>query len=92
MKFPFKEPENTVVITCRHITENGDCILYVSHDADDGMWQFFCGGTHKPEDARVVALNEIFMLDNTVSELTDMPCGYFAERQSKDTKWIIKKR
>lgn len=92
MKFPFNEKENTAVITCRHITENGDSILYATHDADDGIWQFLCGKTHIQEDARVVAINEIFMLDNTVSELSDMPCGYIAERQSKDSKWIVKKR
>ena len=92
MKFPFGEPENTAVITCCHIIEDGADILYVSHDADDGMWQFLCGGTHKQEEARVVSLNEIFMLDNTVAELADMPYGYIAERKCKHSKWKIKKR
>ena len=49
MKFPFSEPENTAVITCCHIIDNGADILYVSHDAEDGMWQFLCGGTHTQE-------------------------------------------
>ena len=92
MKFPFSESENTAVITCCHIIENGADILYVSHDAEDGMWQFLCGGTHTQEQARVVSLNEIFALDNTVSELADMPCGYIAQRKSKHSKWKIKKR
>ena len=92
MKFPFSEPENTAVITCCHIIDNGADILYVSHDAEDGMWQFLCGRTHTQEQARVVSLNEIFALDNTVSELADMPCGYIAQRKSKHSKWKIKKR
>ena len=92
MKFPFSEPENTAVITCSHIIDNGADILYVSHDAEDGMWQFLCGRTHTQEQARVVSLNEIFALDNTVSELADMPCGYIAQRKSKHSKWKIKKR
>ena len=92
MNFQFSEPENTAVITCCHIIDNGADILYVSHDAEDGMWQFLCGGTHTQEQARVVSLNEIFALDNTVSELADMPCGYIAQRKSKHSKWKIKKR
>jgi len=92
VKFPFDEPKNTAVITCSHIIENGFDILYVSHDEKDGMWQFLCGGTHVQEDARIVSLNEIFMIDNTISRLANMPCGYIAERESKNASWIIKKR
>lgn len=92
MKFPFDEPENTAVITCCHIIENAADILYVSHDAEDGMWQFLCGSTHMQEQARVVSLNEIFTLDHTVSELANMPWGYIAERKSKYAKWKMKKK
>lgn len=92
MKFPFSEPENTAAITCRHIIENDDDILYVSHDADDSMWQFLCGSSHSQEDARIVSLNEIFMLDNTVSQLANMPCGHVAERKNKNSDWIVQKR
>ena len=89
MNFPFKEPENTAVMTCRHIIENSADILYVSHDKDDGFWQFLCGATHIQSDARVVALGEIFTLDNSLSQLADMPCGYFAERKNKSANWVI---
>ena len=33
-----------------------------------------------------------FNLDNSVSTLKDMPCGYFAERKTQDDDWIIRKR
>ena len=92
MNFPFSEPENTAVITCCHIIDNGADILYVSHDAEDGMWQFLCGEIHMKEQARVISLNEIFKLDNTVSELANMFCGYVAERKNKSSKWKIKKK
>ena len=39
MKFPFYDAPNTATITCCHILENREPILYVSHDEDDGMWQ-----------------------------------------------------
>ena len=47
MKFPFYDAPNTATITCCHILENGEPILYVSHDEDDGMWQFLCGKAHE---------------------------------------------
>ena len=39
-QFPFDDQQNTACIVCCHILE-GHPILYVSHDEDDGMWQFF---------------------------------------------------
>lgn len=92
MNFPFNEPKNTSVITCCHIVENGADILYVSHDEEDGMWQFLCGRTHTQEQARVVSLNEIFALDNSLCEIAVMPCGYFAERKNRTANWVIKKQ
>ena len=92
MKFPFNDLPNTAAITCSHIIENNADILYVSHDADDGMWQFLCGGTHTMEQARVVSLNEIFMLDNSISEIANLPCGYIAQRTNKNEKWEIVKK
>ena len=92
MKYPFEAPENTAVITCCHITENYADILYVSHDEDDGIWQFLCGESHNSRDARIVSLGEVFSLDNTIFPLGEMPCGYVAQRKSKDSNWNIKKR
>ena len=46
MEFPFYDSPDTITIICCHIVENQVPILYVSHDEDDGMWQFLCGETH----------------------------------------------
>ena len=40
MSFPFREDPNTATILCKHIARGEKPILYVSHDEDDGMWQF----------------------------------------------------
>ena len=92
MKFPFSDAPNTASITCYHIIEENEPILYVSHDEDDGMWQFLCGKQHNESEGRVVSLYSIFVLDSTVAELAEMPYGYFAERKNKDAQWIIRKR
>ena len=50
--------------------------MYVSHDEDDGMWQFLCGKAHETDEAKLVSLKSVFDLDNSVGILKDMPCGY----------------
>lgn len=73
MKFPFYDSPDTAAIICCHIMENQTPILYVSHDEDDGMWQFLCGEAHGIDDAKLVSLKWVFDLDNSVSALKDMP-------------------
>ena len=92
MKFPFYDAPNTATITCFHILENGEPILYVSHDEDDGMWQFLCGKAHETDEAKLVSLKSVFDLDNSVGILKDMPCGYYADRKTENDDWTIKKR
>ncbi len=92
MKFPFEDAPNMATITCCHVIDREKPILYVSHDADDGMWQFLCGEVHEPEDAKIVSLYKIFDMDNTVGALYKMPCGYCAERAAVTEGWTIRKK
>ncbi len=62
-------------------------ICHVSHDVEDGMWQFLCGRAHKTNDARIVGLGEIYNLDRSIGELSDLPYGFEANRTEK--KWTI---
>lgn len=87
MDFPFKEAPNTACLVCKHVLDKEKTILYVSHDEDDGMWQFMCGDQHKEDDAEIVSLYSVFMLDQSIGELADMPCGYYAERQLEEGNW-----
>ena len=92
MDYLFYDAPNTAAIVCCHIIDDGKPVLYVSHDEDDGMWQFLCGSTHETDEARLVSLKSVFDLDNSVGELSDMPCGYCAERKTENDNWIVKKR
>ena len=92
MNFPFYDAPDTASITCCHIVDDGKPILYVSHDEDDGMWQFLCGSTHETAEARLVSLEYIFDLDHSVGVLKDMPCGCCAERKTQNDNWVVKKR
>ena len=56
------------------------------------MWQFLCGKSHGTDDAKVVALGEMFALDPSIGELTKMPWGYQATRDKVDSTWVIRKQ
>jgi hypothetical protein len=87
--FPFSDAPNTAVITCAHIVDDKEPILFVSHDIEDGMWQFLCGREHSDNEAKIVSLKYVFELDPTIGLLKDLPCGYCAERESLNDKWKI---
>jgi hypothetical protein len=85
--WPFDDSPNLAVITTRQITDQGVPILFVSHDGNDGGWQFLTGGPLIEEDARVVALRRIWTLDPSVGELADLPLGWQASRGTVREKW-----
>jgi len=60
----------------------------VTHDEDNGMWQFLCGdNSHSEEDARIISLEEAVSIDPSINELHDMPPGIGAERSSRAAEW-----
>ena len=87
-RFPFRAAPDTAVITCCHVLA-GAPILRVTHDEEDGMWQFLCGGEHDASEARVIALKEAYALDASLGKLAKLPCGCAAQRSSKTGKWKI---
>ena len=92
MPFPFDENPNVAVFTCRHVLDENKPILYVSHDEDDGMWQFLCGEMHTEEDARIVALQTIYELDESLAALTELPLGCSAERTYVGGDWTARRK
>ena len=84
--WPFADTPNTASITTRQVLE-GSPILLVTHDADDGGWQFLCGTTDDTADARIVALGQMFARDPSLGELADLPEGWKAWRASPKLPW-----
>jgi hypothetical protein len=85
--WPFPGPDNEAVFSCSHVIERSLSILRVTHDHDDGAWQFLCGGEHETEDARVVCIGCIIGRDATLAELGDLPEGWCAERELVGNPW-----
>ena len=88
--WPFDSPENLAVITLDRIMDGSKPILYVSHDHDDGGWQFLDDGDVTEENARVVSLRSITDRDSTIKQLADLPIGWHAVRVSVKARWIRK--
>ncbi len=86
--FPFDDAPNTPCFTCCHVLNDSKPILYVSHD-EDGKWQFLCGQKHTAEEARIVSLKEITVIDKTVGNLAVLNCGESAEKDSANGKWVL---
>ena len=85
--WPFEDPPNMAVITTVNVLEHGHPVLLVTHDEDDGGWQFLCGKTNDTEDGRVMGLREIVRRDPSLKQLADLPLGWRAWRSSADEPW-----
>lgn len=81
----FDDPPNRAVITTRPVIE-GHPIIEVHHDFD-GDWQFLCGTTVQPEDGRVACLACIVANEPAVSQLADLPTGWYAWRSAPTQPW-----
>lgn len=88
MEWMFAEPKNVAVFTSSHVMRDGKPILYVSHDAEDGAWQFHSGDVVSEEEAMIVALDEVVEFDLSISELADLPLGWCARRKSQSLDWM----
>jgi hypothetical protein len=87
----FKETDNTAVFTTKFVVNDKKEITYVTHEKEDGAWQFFSTDNFDNfEDvARVVGLGEIIKMDSTILDIADMPEGFFAQRRFKGDKWVV---
>ena len=87
-EYKFSDPKNTACMVCSHVLNENAPILYVSHDAEDGMWQFLCGSNnHTSEHAKIIALSEAVLMDGSVNQLYEMPLGVGATRETKNGQW-----
>jgi hypothetical protein len=83
------DPPNTAVITNTRLLDGEDWLHHVTHDEEDGAWQFHPSqGQASMKEAAVVGLKRIFELEPRISELADLPTGWHAWRDSKDSPWL----
>jgi hypothetical protein len=91
-KWKFNDSQNVAVIINKNLLEDGYWIAYVSHDQDDGAWQFHCNESDvfNESDAMIVSLRRVIELDPSVISLADLPVGWQAWRTSKNSECLRK--
>src|SRR4051812_30835929 len=85
--WPFGDPEETEVITLERILQGRSSVLLVTHDEDDGAWQFLDGEHVFEDDGAVVCLGEMVQLDPGLGQLGDLPVGWYAWRPEPGQPW-----
>jgi predicted adenylyl cyclase CyaB len=83
----FADPEETEVITLQRILRRESSVLLVTHDREDGAWQFLDGDHVFENDAAVVYLGEMVQFDPSLSELADLSQGWYAWRATPNHPW-----
>lgn len=83
--FKFREAKNLGIFTTRQWLELGKPILHVIHDTD-GDWQFLTGDQIL-EDAKLIALEQMTIKDNTLNEVFNLDYGEQAVREFIGGQW-----
>ena len=88
-----KDKLNIAVFTTKFVVKDKKEITYVTHEVEDGAWQFFSKDDfdNYEEVAMIVSFDEIVQIDKTILEIADLPLGYFATRQTSKDSWTINK-
>jgi len=85
--WPFIDSRNVATFTIRQIVKDGQPILLVSHDSDDGAWQFLSDSAPETSDFMIVSLEEMVNLDRSLVEIADLPLGWQARRMGSGQPW-----
>ncbi|MGQ4599727.1 hypothetical protein [Nocardia sp. R6R-6] len=74
------------VFVDRRIIREGHWIAYVTHDSDDGAWQFHTADAEL-DHAMIVSLENVVNRDPSITQLADLPLGWCAWRASTEEPW-----
>ena len=85
-KWEFNDAEDTGVLTTKQVVDGKKPIIYVSHDGEDGEWEFY-GENLDAKNAVIIPFKTIVDLDKTLNDLADLPCGWVATRSNKNEPW-----
>lgn len=85
----FSDPPRTLVFLSKAVNSGEEAITYVSHDAEDGFWQFLGDSMAGDDDLPVLScLRHPIEKDASLVELADLPLGWYAERVKPGAPWI----
>jgi hypothetical protein len=85
-KFP--DPPHTVAYLSQAVQSGVEAVTYVSHDIDDGAWQFLGDSMSADLPPKISCLHHPIDNDATLKELFDLPRGWYAERATPNDPWV----
>jgi hypothetical protein len=85
----FADSAHTGVYTTNLVLSGDEPILYVSHDEEDGAWQFHGTSDAKIESSALVCFHHVTDKDPTIKELATLPRGWCAWRDAVSDPWVI---
>lgn len=77
----------TTCIQTREVFERREPVLWVSHDADDGLWQLIGTSDADPDTGRIVHLHHAVEHDPTLLDVLGLAPGASVERGGVGRPW-----
>ena len=85
-KFP--DPPHTTVFVSEAVNSGAEPVTCVSHDLEDGAWQFLGDSMSGGREPVLVCLHHPVDNDPTLIEMADLPPGWCAERVKPGEPWL----
>jgi Domain of unknown function (DUF4262) len=89
-KFP--DPPRSGVFVSAAVNSGTEPVTYVSHDLEDGAWQFLGDSMSGGQGPVLLCLHHVIDNDPTLVELADLPQGWWAERAKPGEPWMKQRR
>jgi hypothetical protein len=89
-KFP--DDPHTQAFLSETVHNEKEPVTYVSHDAEDGAWQFLGDSMADGGGPVISCLHHPIDRDPSLAELADLPQGWYAERSRVGEPWVRRKR
>jgi hypothetical protein len=84
----FRDPPHTRVFLSEAVHTGAEPVTFVLRDIEDGAWQFLGDSMTESKDPVIVCFHHPIDKDRSLSELADLPLGWYAERSSPGEPWI----
>jgi Domain of unknown function (DUF4262) len=88
----FSDSPHTTAYLSETVYKRTEPITYVSHDSDDGAWQFLGPSMDGGGGPVLTCLHHPIDDDPSLQELADLPVGWCAERNEPKGAWIRKEQ
>jgi hypothetical protein len=91
VNWKFADPPHAQAFLSQTVHSGAEHVTYVSHDAEDGAWQFLGESMSDGGGPVLSCLHHPIDRDPSLAELADLPIGWYAERGKIGEPWVRRK-